>query len=58
MIDPSLIPEEALMELIRTLHKDAIRFYQDPKNVEAYEKWKEEREKMEKEKQSGLQMKP
>ena len=50
MIDPDLIPESTDMDLARILYRGAKKFYQDPENVKAYEKWAEERRK---EKENG-----
>ena len=43
MINVKEIPEESMMWLVRSLHRGAKRFYQDPENRKAYEKWAAER---------------
>ena len=43
MIDTSAIPECAWMDLARTLQSEVIKFYKDPENKKAYEKWAAER---------------
>lgn len=40
MINTSRIPEETLLDLAQTLHKEAIIYFEDPKNNEAFEAWK------------------
>ena len=43
MVDPKLIPESTWMDLAESLSKAAKRFFQDPENQKAYEKWAAER---------------
>ena len=43
-IDPDLIPEYVWKYLARDTLAAARRFYDDPKNREAFEKWKAERD--------------
>lgn len=45
-IDFTKIPEADLKIHSMTLLECAKRFYQNPKNVEAFEKWKKERSKL------------
>ena len=44
-IDPDLIPEHVWKYFARDTLAAARRFYADPKNREAFEKWKAERDK-------------
>lgn len=43
MVDPQLIPESSLMDIAAALDGALQRFYADPENQKAYEKWAEER---------------
>ena len=43
MLNVNEISEESMMWLVRSLHRGAKRFYQDPENQKAYEKWAAER---------------
>lgn len=43
MIDPSLIPESSLMDIDEKLYYAAVKFYGNPENQKAYEKWAAEK---------------
>lgn len=49
MIDCSMIPESSLMDIDERLYYATIKFFEDPANQKAFEKWAEER----REKQNG-----
>ena len=48
-IRPELIPEHVMEYFAKDVLEAARRFYADPKNREAFEKWKAERDAQEKE---------
>lgn len=43
MIDAKLIPESSLMDLDRAIYNACVKFYQNPENRKAFEKWQKER---------------
>ena len=43
MIDVGAIPVESRMDLVASFYELAKKFYQDPENQKAYEKWAAER---------------
>ena len=43
MIDPSLIPESSLMDIDEKLYYAAVKFFENPENQKADEKWAAER---------------
>lgn len=48
MVIPGLIPESSLMDIDEVLYYATIKFFEDPENQKAYEKWAaERREKLE-----------
>lgn len=48
MIDPGLIPESSLMDIDEKLYYATVKFFEDPENQKAYERWAaERREKLE-----------
>ena len=45
MIDHTQIPETSLMDICAVLDGPLLKFYADPENMKAYEKWLKERRK-------------
>lgn len=45
MIDTSMIPECVWMDVARKVQSEALKFFKDPENKNAYEKWAAERRK-------------
>lgn len=43
MVDPKQIPESVLMDLAVVFYNSAKKFFEDPENQKAYEKWAAER---------------
>lgn len=43
MIDPKRIPESSLMDIDEKLYYATIKFFEDPENKKAFEKWVKER---------------
>lgn len=43
MIDPRLIPESSLMDIDEKLYYAVVKFFENPENQKAYEKWAAER---------------
>jgi len=43
MIDPRMIPESSLMDIDEKLYYATIKFFENPENQKAYEKWAAER---------------
>lgn len=44
MIDVDQVPDFIWVELAESFYREARKFYQDPKNREAFKKWQAERE--------------
>lgn len=45
MLNLTEVPESSQIDLSEKAYLSAKRFFEDPKNMEAYEKWAEERRK-------------
>lgn len=38
-IDTSSIPSNVVRELVKPIYESALRFFEDPANMQAYEEW-------------------